>query len=176
MPRILLVAPLAAALVLAACSPEPDTAQAASPDAAPAAVAETSVALAAAVDPSLPTVTVYKSPTCGCCVAWVEHLQEHGFPVETVDVGDPQGVKAEYGIPAELQSCHTAVVDGYVVEGHVPAADVKRLLAEQPEAGGLAVPGMPIGSPGMEQGDTVQPYDVLLIDDGQASVFARHGP
>ena len=84
-------------------------------------------------------------------------------------------VKAEYGIPPGLQSCHTAVVDGYVVEGHVPAADVKRLLAERPEAAGLAVPGMPVGSPGMEQGDTAEPYDVLLVDDGQSSVFAHHG-
>jgi hypothetical protein len=101
-------------------------------------------------------------------------MREAGFPVETVDVGDMSAVKRRYGIPPGLQSCHTAVVDGYAIEGHVPAEDVKRLLAEAPEAGGLAVPGMPIGSPGMEQGDTVEPYEVLLVDDGQATVFARH--
>ena len=94
---------------------------------------------------------------------------------ETVETDDVQAVKAEHGVPAALQSCHTAVVDGYVVEGHVPAADVARLLSEAPEATGLAVPGMPVGSPGMEQGDAVQPYDVLLVADGQTSVFAGHG-
>ena len=167
MTRLLLL-PIATAL-LAACSPD-----APATDAAPTETTAPT-ALASAVDPSLPTVTVYKSPTCGCCSAWADHLRENGFPVETVDVDDLQAVKAEYGIPPGLQSCHTAVVDGYVVEGHVPADDVKRLLAEHPEAAGLAVPGMPVGSPGMEQGDTVQPYDVLLVDDGQSSVFAHHG-
>ena len=172
MNRILLATlVLAAPLALAACSTDPPDAAAA----VPAAEAPGQTALASAVDPSLPTVTVYKSPSCGCCAAWADHLRENGFPVETVETADVQAVKAEYGVPPALQSCHTAVVDGYVVEGHVPAADVKRLLAERPEAGGLAVPGMPVGSPGMEQGDTVEPYDVLLIDDGQTSVFARHG-
>ena len=118
---------------------------------------------------------MYKSPTCGCCASWVDHLRAYGFPTETVETDDVQAVKAEHGVPAALQSCHTAVVDGYVVEGHVPAADVARLLSEAPEATGLAVPGMPVGSPGMEQGDAVQPYDVLLVADGQTSVFAGHG-
>ena len=159
-----------AALALSACASDVGVP-------APAAAAEASPPgpSAAAVDPALPTVTVYKSPTCGCCASWVDHLRANGFPVDVQDVEDLQAVKAEYGIPAPLQSCHTAVVDGYVVEGHVPAADVKRLLDERPDAGGLAVPGMPVGSPGMEQGDTVQPYDVLLLDDGQTSVFAQHG-
>ena len=170
MNRILLTAlVLAAPLGLAACAGDPPDAAAAGP--ATAAPTRT----ASAVDPSLPTVTVYKSPTCGCCTSWVEHLRESGFAVETVDTDDVQSVKAEHGVPQGLQSCHTGVVDGYVVEGHVPAADVKRLLAERPEAAGLAVPGMPVGSPGMEQGDTVQPYDVLLVGDGEPSVFARHG-
>lgn len=102
-------------------------------------------------------------------------MREAGFPIEIVDIEDMSMVKRQYGIPPALQSCHTAVVDGYIVEGHVPAADVARLLAERPDAGGLAVPGMPIGSPGMEQGDTVEPYEVFLVDEGTPAVFARHG-
>ena len=121
-----------------------------------------------------PEITVYKSPTCGCCSKWADHLRENGFTVETVDVQDLSAVKRRYGIPPALQSCHTAVVEGYVVEGHVPAADVRRLLAERPDAAGLTVPGMPIGSPGMEQGDTAEPYDVLLVHDGETAVFASH--
>jgi hypothetical protein len=122
-----------------------------------------------------PLVTVYKSPTCGCCAAWVDHLEASGFRVETVDVDDLDAIKVQYGIPDSLASCHTAVVGGYVVEGHVPAGDVHRLLRERPEAGGLAVPGMPIGSPGMETpGRPSEPYAVLLVDDGGTSVFARH--
>ena len=122
-----------------------------------------------------PLVTVYKSPTCGCCAEWVTYMEANGFTVETVDVNDISAVKAQYGIPDSLSSCHTAVVGGYVVEGHVPASDVHRLLREQPEAGGLAVPGMPIGSPGMEvPGQPNQPYAVLLVDDGGTSVYARH--
>ena len=167
-----LLAVLAVA-ALAACASDVDVADPAS--AAPATEASTPTDLASAVDPSLPAVTVYKSPTCGCCTSWVDHLRASGFPVDVQDVDDLQAVKAEHGIPAALQSCHTAVVDGYVVEGHVPAGDVKRLLAEAPDAAGLAVPGMPVGSPGMEQGDTVQPYDVLLLGDGASSVFAHHG-
>ena len=122
-----------------------------------------------------PLVTVYKSPTCGCCAAWVDHLRASGFTVETVDVADLDAVKRQYGIPDSLASCHTAVVGGYVVEGHVPAEDVRRLLAERPEAGGLAVPGMPVGSPGMEAPDgRTEPYAVLLVDDGGTTVFSRH--
>jgi hypothetical protein len=122
-----------------------------------------------------PLVTVYKSPTCGCCSLWVDHLEANGFQVETVDVQDTGAIKRQYGIPDSLASCHTAVVGGYVVEGHVPAADVHRLLRERPEAGGLAVPGMPIGSPGMESADGLtEPYAVLLVSDGGTSVFARH--
>ncbi|MDX1420823.1 MAG: DUF411 domain-containing protein [Rubricoccaceae bacterium] len=124
----------------------------------------------------LPLVTVYKTPTCGCCALWVEHLEGEGFPVETVDLPSLDGVKQQYGVPDSLASCHTGVVDGYVVEGHVPAEDVRRLLRERPEAGGLAVPGMPVGSPGMEVPDgRTEPYAVLLIRDGAADVFSRHG-
>ena len=180
-----LVLSLLSTLALAACTGE-GAAPSAPPPAPSAADAEpvrqtapagslpATVSAATDVDAARPVVTVYKSPTCGCCTAWAEHMREAGFPVETVDVGDMSAVKRRYGIPLGLQSCHTAVVDGYAIEGHVPAEDVKRLLAEAPEAGGLAVPGMPIGSPGMEQGDTVEPYEVLLVDDGQATVFARH--
>ena len=152
-------------------SPVPELAAAPEP---PAVASAAEAAAPSGEDAARPTVTLYKSPTCGCCAAWGDHMREAGFPVEVVDA-DMDAVKREYGIPPALQSCHTAVVDGYVVEGHVPAADVERLLAEAPEAGGLAVPGMPVGSPGMERGDTVQPYKVFLIDDGQRTVFASHG-
>ncbi|MGB1110355.1 MAG: DUF411 domain-containing protein [Gammaproteobacteria bacterium] len=119
-------------------------------------------------------VTVYKSPTCGCCSKWVEHMRSNGFEVETKDMSDMDPVKNHYGIPTSFQSCHTAVVDGYLIEGHVPAADIKRLLAEKPDSIGLFVPGMPMGSPGME-GPRKDDYSVLSVDKaGKTSVFARH--
>ena len=108
-------------------------------------------------------ITVYKSPTCGCCAKWVEHLEANGFTVNTEDVADISRVKSELGIPSELASCHTAIIDGYLVEGHVPAQSIKRLLAERPQVAGLAVPGMPTGSPGME-GPNPQRYDVVAFD------------
>jgi len=124
----------------------------------------------------LPKVIVHKSPTCGCCQAWVGHMRKAGFQVEVRDTGDLGAIKARVKLPYGLGSCHTAQVGDYFVEGHVPAEDVKRLLAKRPAARGLAVPGMPIGSPGMEQGGIVQPYDVLLVaPDGTTTVFARHG-
>ena len=123
-----------------------------------------------------PTVEVFKSPTCGCCANWVKHLEANGFTTKVTDVDDMTQVKTKYGVPGRLQSCHTAVVNGYVLEGHVPAADVQRLLKERPSVAGVAVPGMPIGSPGMEQGSLVQPYNVMTFDkQGQTSVFAAHG-
>ncbi len=124
-----------------------------------------------------PTVTVYKTPTCGCCGFWVDHMVEAGFEVETIEVSNTADTRARLGVPDELASCHTAVVGDYVVEGHVPAEDVRRLLAEPPpEAIGIAVPGMPIGSPGMEiEGRPAQRYDVLMFTrDGRAAVFAQH--
>ena len=132
--------------------------------------------LAAGLPADAPTLTVYKSPTCGCCTAWAEYMVREGFRVETEDVTDLAAVKDSLGVPADLGSCHTGVVsDGearYVVEGHVPAEPVRRLLAERPAARGLAVPGMPIGSPGMEQGSLRQPYDVLVVgEDGEAAVY-----
>ena len=123
-----------------------------------------------------PVVEVYKSPTCGCCVKWVAHLEQHGFTVRTMDVPDPSVVKSRVGVPGRLASCHTALVDGYIVEGHVPATDVRRLLEEGPPIAGLAVPGMPVGSPGME-GPNPMPYDVLTFDRrGTLTVFSSHRP
>jgi hypothetical protein len=120
-----------------------------------------------------PVITVYKTPSCGCCGKWIEHMEAEGYEVDVRNVADPNPVKAEYGVPSDLRSCHTAVVDGYVVEGHVPGDLVTRMLAERPEVKGIAVPGMPIGSPGME-GPNPQPYDVIAFDAaGNRSVFAR---
>jgi hypothetical protein len=124
-----------------------------------------------------PLVKVYKDPSCGCCAKWVDHLKQQGFNTQTTEVADIDAVKNDNRVPQKARSCHTAVVDGYVLEGHVPAADVQRMLKERP-AGviGLAVPGMPVGSPGMEVGTRVQPYDVLAFDkDGKTQVFASHG-
>lgn len=125
---------------------------------------------------SLPAMTVYKSPSCGCCSKWVEHIESAGFTVKTRDLSDVTPKKNELGVPTRLRSCHTAKVGDYVVEGHVPAADVKRLLNERPEIAGLAVPGMPAGSPGMEvPGRPAQPYQVVAFDEGQIrGVFAQH--
>lgn len=121
-----------------------------------------------------PTIAVYKSPTCGCCGKWIEHLEENGFDVEPIDITDVRLVKSTAGITPEQASCHTARVGDYVIEGHVPASDIRRLLAEQPKARGLTVPGMPHGSPGMDAPNP-QHYKVLLIgEDGSNSVFAEH--
>ena len=121
-----------------------------------------------------PKITVYKSPTCGCCTKWVSHLQENGFEVETVDLKDLRMIKSMSGIKPEQASCHTAKVGDYVVEGHVPADDIKRLLAERPDARGLTVPGMPKGSPGMEHPNPDH-YQVLLLgNDGTTEVFAEY--
>ena len=121
------------------------------------------------------SMTIMKSPSCGCCSKWVEHVRAHGFDAKVVNVDDIMAVKAKAGVPEKLASCHTTLVGGYVVEGHVPAADIKKLLAQKPKAKGIAVPGMPMGSPGMEHGDHKQPYQTLLIKaDGSTSIFARH--
>lgn len=130
-----------------------------------------------AKESALPSVTVYKSASCGCCRLWVQHLIRAGFTVQVKNVGNLNPVKQRVGIPAGLGSCHTAEVGGYFVEGHVPAQDIKRLLQEHPRAKGLAVPGMPAGSPGMEvPSGQVKPYEVLLVaQDGKTSSFARHG-
>jgi len=126
---------------------------------------------------ALPLVVVHKSATCGCCNLWVDHMREAGFQVEVRDVDNVNTIKERVGVPLGKGSCHTAEVDGYFVEGHVPAEDVKRLLAEKPDAKGLVVPGMPAGSPGMEVPDgTIQPYTVELVgQDGGTTAFAQHG-
>ncbi|HYH42447.1 MAG TPA: DUF411 domain-containing protein [Burkholderiales bacterium] len=130
---------------------------------------------ASAIACAAQTVTVYKDAGCGCCKAWVKHLEANGFRTQVHDVTNMPAHKHKLRVPERLGSCHTAVVDGYTIEGHVPAADIKRLLAARPKARGLAVPGMPEGSPGMETGK-VDAYDVLLFsDDGRSSVYSRHG-
>jgi hypothetical protein len=124
-----------------------------------------------------PSIEVWKSATCQCCGAWVKHLEANGFTVK-VNAAEPStlaSLKRQAGVGDKLASCHTAMIDGYVIEGHVPATDIKRLVAERPEAIGLAVPGMPVGSPGMEQGAEFEPYDVLLVKkDGTTEAFASH--
>jgi len=122
-----------------------------------------------------PQMTVYKSPTCGCCTKWIKHMEENGFQVTAIDVLEMNIIKEKYGINRQLASCHTAVIDGYVIEGHVPAIDVKRLLSEKPNVLGLSVPGMPAGSPGMEMGARVDPYSVIAIGkDGDTEVFNQY--
>lgn len=121
-----------------------------------------------------PKVDVFKTRTCGCCSKWVEHLRANGFEVNVQDVQDTAVYRLKYGVPDKLQSCHTAVVSGYVVEGHVPVREIRRLLKDRPKAKGLAVPGMPAGSPGME-GSRSDAYSVLLFDaDGHASAYQKY--
>lgn len=120
-------------------------------------------------------ITVWKTPSCGCCHEWVAHLRKSGFEVITHDVEDTAPVRQKFGLNAKFASCHTARLGNYVLEGHVPAKELRRLLREQPKALGLAVPGMPIGSPGMEMGDSLDAYDVLLVlVDGSSRVYQSY--
>jgi hypothetical protein len=122
-------------------------------------------------------ITVHKTPWCGCCSDWVAHLQENGLSVTVVEQRDLTRTRASLHVPTELASCHTAEVAGYSIEGHVPAGDIRRLLLERPDGvRGLAVPGMPLGSPGMEVGGRSQPYDVIAFGDGERRVYARYRP
>jgi hypothetical protein len=125
---------------------------------------------------SKPMVEVYKDPSCGCCTNWVKHLQDNGFATRVVETANLDDVKSRSRVPVSARSCHTAIVDGYVIEGHVPASDVKRLLRQRPGVLGLAVPGMPVGSPGMEvPGVKAAAYNVLSFDRaGQTAVYASH--
>ncbi len=119
-------------------------------------------------------ITVYKSPTCGCCDKWVKHLEENGFKVEANNTQNMREIKQKIGIKPQYQSCHTGLINGYYIEGHVPAQDIKRLLAEKPDAAGLTVPRMPMGSPGME-GHRKDPYSVYLIQkDGESKVYSSY--
>jgi hypothetical protein len=122
-------------------------------------------------------ITVYKTPTCGCCGKWVDHLRDNGFSVTTKEMSDLSAIKSENGVPREFSSCHTAIVDGYVIEGHIPADVIRRLLEERPDVKGIAVPGMPAGSPGMEvSSGAIQPYAIMSFDkDGKSEVYATRG-
>ena len=120
-----------------------------------------------------PLVTLYKDPGCSCCSGWARHLTAAGFTVSVIETADVDAVKARFGVPEALASCHTAVIGGYAIEGHVPAPSIKRLLLEKPAAKGLAVAGMPVGAPGMD-GWSREPYEVILFGDGGEKVYARY--
>lgn len=118
-------------------------------------------------------LVIYKTPTCGCCQKWVDHVKA-SFTTEVHDLDNIGAIKTKYGVPAELASCHTSLIGNYVVEGHVPASAITRLLKEKPAIVGIAVPGMPIGSPGMEVGNRKEKYEIIAFDKkGKTSVFAR---
>ncbi len=139
-----------------------------------AAAAALSLGPGALAAPPLPQVVVHKDPNCGCCGAWADRMRDSGFAVKVIENRDMSSLKRRLGVPEKLGSCHTAEVGGYILEGHVPARSVKRLLAEKSKVKGLAVPGMPAGSPGMEVGNRRDPYDVVAFAaDGSARVFER---
>jgi len=169
-------AALAAIVLVAACAaPARENAAAdttAAPSPAPAAAQPAQMAQAPA---GTPTVVVYKTPTCGCCSAWVDRMREAGFTMEVHDMPDVSAVKQEQRVPLHLNSCHTATVDGYALEGHVPPQTVLRLLRERPQVKGVAVGGMPAGSPGMEMGGRKDPYEVVAwTEDGATRVYESH--
>ena len=173
------LAVLAVVLVsLSACTPQrEDNSSAGQATPAGSAALTEDVSATSARMAALPAVDVYKSPTCGCCEGWIEHLEENGYAVSSHDVNELSTLKARYQVPGQLQSCHTALVDGYVVEGHVPAEALGRLLNERPAVVGLAVPGMPTGSPGMEvDGYPNQPFVAMTFDSaGNAEAFMAFG-
>ncbi len=124
---------------------------------------------------NLPGATVYRDPACTCCGGWIEHLKAQGFSVKNVPTADMIAFKQEHGVTDELASCHTAIIDGYVVEGHVPGDDIKQLLAQKPNVSGIAVPGMPVGTPGMEMGNKKDSFAVVAFDEqGQTKVFKQY--
>ncbi len=133
------------------------------------------VGVRAGESPTLPLLKVWKTPTCGCCGKWVKHMEAAGFRVEVTDLESVDPIRKANGVPLSLASCHTGTVGGYVIEGHVPASDVRRLLKEKPGILGLTAPGMPAGSPGMDVPGS-PPYDVLSLGkDGKTAVYATHG-
>ncbi|MCK5877150.1 MAG: DUF411 domain-containing protein [Candidatus Marithrix sp.] len=120
-------------------------------------------------------ITVYRSPNCGCCSGWIKHLQDHQFKVIDIKTDNMGELKQKYGVNEKLASCHTAIIDGYVIEGHVPATDIKQLLSEKPDVIGLTVPEMPVGTPGMEMGNRKDPFSVLTFDkNGNTTVFKQY--
>lgn len=192
MRRAIVPAALGVVLAMGGCAQAPEDAKPAATSGAPATRAATPAPTAAAADATgavpasadteatraaLPKVLVHKSPTCGCCTVWVEHMREAGFEVDVRNSDDLEPIKKRLGVPAGKGSCHTAEIGGLVVEGHVPAEDIKRLLADRGDARGLVLPGMPAGSPGMEMPDgRVQRYTVEKVNaDGSTSPFATHG-
>lgn len=130
--------------------------------------------LAAPATAHAQTITVNKTPWCGCCMKWVEHLRENGFEVEIKETENLTPVRQALGVPLELTSCHTGEVEGYAIEGHVPADEIHRLLKERPDATGISVPGMPAGSPGMEMGDRKDQYDVVIFSDESDAIYATY--
>ncbi len=159
---------LCAGAFIGACAPETTSERGASTEQNSAAAQP----VLASLGSGAPTVKVYRTPTCGCCMSWVEHMREAGFTVEVEDTNAIGEVKMAAGLPPQLQSCHTSFIGDYVFEGHVPAATIAKFLAEEPAAKGLAVPGMPVGSPGMEMGGRVDPYDVIAFDaEGRTAVY-----
>ncbi|MDA8259874.1 MAG: DUF411 domain-containing protein [Betaproteobacteria bacterium] len=134
-----------------------------------------SLAQASWAAPEIPVIDVYKNPTCGCCNKWIDHLKANGFGVRSYDTDNVAQHKARLGVPPGYGSCHTAEVDGYVIEGHVPAREIKRLLKEKPRARGLVVPGMPVGSPGMEADGRKDPYKVFLVNrNGSTQTYVQY--
>jgi hypothetical protein len=133
------------------------------------------ITTAFASDGLVKDIVVYKNPECGCCTKWVKYLQDNNYNVTIEHTRDVLAVKKRLGVPEKLAACHTAVIDGYVVEGHITHRDIKRLLLFRPDIKGIAVPGMPVGTPGMESGNTVQPYNVMSFDEqGAVEVFVEH--
>ena len=157
---------LASSLLVSACTAAPS----------PAASANLAAQPARAQTATLPTMQVYKDPNCGCCNGWIRHMRAAGFTVLAQDTTDISPIKQRLGVADAMQSCHTTEIDGYVIEGHVPASDIQRLLTERPKARGLVLPGMPVGSPGMESPDGhTQPFTVMLLaDDGTLQPWATH--
>lgn len=164
---------LATIFAVTACSKEPAPQVSAAVAAAPATTNDANPPVLASNSGELIPIKVYKDANCGCCKEWVKHLEANGFKVETMDMPDLSAVKEKYAVKPEIQACHTAVVGGYAIEGHVPADLIKQMLKEKPAIAGLAVPGMPQGSPGME-GTTKERYDVLTFDRaGRTTVYAQ---
>ena len=178
---------LSALLIFSSCQSNQDASEASMAQEASAEVAapqqesaqlsvsQETLAKVAASNDDLPEIAVYKTPTCGCCSLWVDHMKEAGFKVTTTDLNDLHPIKNHFGVSHDIESCHTAIVGGYVVEGHVPADVVQKMLEEKPDIAGIAVPGMPIGSPGMEvEGRPADRYNVIAFDkQGNRTVYAE---